>query len=627
MKPTYFNLNRFILPLLVLLILFAAYLQYMVSQSTVKLKQEEIYKTEAYAKNIAEWIVKKTGKDIQATLSSNQALREQLSEILETFLIPKYRYIFLLRKDKNGHYRFLLDGAKKDKEEYDTLFFPQSKRFDEVYRTQQVQIIKQEDEVRGVWLSLVYPVVVGDKTEALLVLDMSQWYGEYLENFNSPLSNVIHLMQLFLFMSFLFLLLLSHRYYRFRKKVLQDDLTQAHTKLYMEEFFNRHRVDQYHGILIDIDEFKEINRIYSYKKGDKVLKEFVHTIRTSLPQDAAVIRMGGAEFFVFFEKKFDLESVAKNLFDTIKERRYLVDNDIIRVKVSMSALDIPADTLDIQYILRRLDEALLKVKSQGKNNLSILNIQSFSEIKHRDIDYIKKALDEGRLLCLYQPIFDTKSRQIVKFEALSRLIDEHDPEVLIPPSEFIDPIRGTSQYIKMSKLMLNEVFAMLEKYPEAEFSVNLDLDDLFNYDMMHMIMEHLYSHKGLASRLTFEIVERNEVQEYDRVNFIFSQLREFGSKVAIDDFGSGYANYNYLIHLQFDILKIDGSLVRELMTNKARAQEVLGSIKSLADKFGYEMVAEYVSNEEIYNEVYSLGIPFVQGYYLGEPMVLEAYID
>jgi len=627
MKRIYLNINKYILLLLVLLIAFAVYLQFMVIESTDKLKAEEIHKTEAYAENIAKWIIKKTDGHIEEALSSDTLLRDQLNEILETFLIPKYQYIFLLSKDKSGHYRFLLDGSKEDKEEYQTIFFPQSKLFDEVYSRKKVQIIKQEDDVKGVWLSLLYPVIIEGKTKALLVLDLSKWYGEYLENFNSPLSTVIRIMQAFLFFSFLFLIVVSYRYYHFRKKVLNDTLTKAQTKLYMEEFFNRNRVDLYNAILIDIDEFKEINRVHGYEKGDTVLQEFVISLKTLLPKNASIIRIGGAEFFIFFDKNEDLESIANMIFEEVKEKRYLLDNDIVRIRVSMSALEIPDDTLDIQHVLRMLDEELLKIKSHGKNRLSILNIQTSNELKHRNIDYIKKALDDERLLCHYQPIFDTEKRVIVKYEALVRMVDEEDSAILIPPSEFIDIIKGTSQYIKMSKLVLREVFFMLEKYEEIEFSVNLDLDDLFNYDMMQMIMNYLYTHKEVAGRLTFEIVEQNEICDYAKVNFIFNQLREYGSKIAIDDFGSGYSNYNYLIKLNIDILKIDGSLIRELVSNKDRAKEVLSSIKMISDTFGYELVAEYVSNEEIYNEIRSLGIEFVQGYYLGEPRSIEAYID
>jgi len=626
MKLNYITTTRGIVFLIVMMTLFVIYMQYMVSENTERLKQEEIQKTEIYAKHIAEWIKQHTEGNVIERLEHDPALREELNQIMETFLTPQYQYIFLLRKDPSGHYRFVLDGSKRDKEEYGTLFFPKSDLFDTVYRNGNVRIVKQKDAVKGVWLSLLYPLQTAGKTEALLVLDLSKGYGNNIENFNSPLSRLILLMQVFLLFVFLTVAYFAYRYYNFRQKILVDPLTGANTKLYMEEFFNRNPVDHFNAILLDIDEFKEINRTFGYTYGDQVLKEFVAFLRTLLPTEASVIRMGGAEFFVVLDKKEPLEETVEKIFYECRKKCYLEESENVSITLSVSGLDIPEGTVEIQHVLRLLDEALMKIKSRGKNNYTLLNISTYQELKNRDIEYIKKALDEERIVCLYQPIYHARTKQIRKYEALVRLVDEDDNTHLITPDKFLSAIKRTNYYIKMSKLVLRDVFRMLEKYPKSEFSVNLDLDDLYNHDMMHMIIEYLYTHKTLASRLTFEIIEENEIHDYERANFIFKQLREFGSKVAIDDFGSGYSNYNYLIRLDIDTLKIDGSLIRELEHDNLRAKEVIASIKALSDRFGYELIAEYVANEKIYDEVCALGIDFVQGYYLGTPKKIDAYM-
>ena len=628
MKMNYITTTRGIVLLVGMMILFALYMQYMVSENTERLKQEEIHKTEVYAKHIADWIIKRTDGKVVERLERDPALRTELNSVIETFLMPQYQYIFLLRKDASGHYRFVLDGSKRDKEEYGTLFFPKSDLFDTVYKDGKIRIVKQKDEVNGVWLSLLYPLRIAGKTEALLVLDLSEWYGNNIENFNSPLNRLIHLMQVFLLFVFFTVLYLAYRYYRFRQKILVDPLTGANTKLYMEEFFNRNSVDHFSAILLDIDEFKEINRAYGYKQGDEVLKAFVSFLYTLLPENASLIRMGGAEFLIVLHKQEEfLEKSVEKIFRACREKRYLIDNEVINITLSMSALDIPEGTVEIQHVLRLLDESLMKIKSRGKNDYVLLNIATYRELKHRDIDYIKKALDEERVSCLYQPIFHARTKKVSKFEALVRLVDEKDTAHLVSPDKFIHAIKRTNYYLKMSKLVLRDVFAMLERYPEIELSVNLDLDDLYNHEMIHMIMEYLYEHKTLAPRLTFEITEENEIHDYERANFIFNRLREYGSKIAIDDFGSGYSNYNYMIRLDVDILKIDGSLIRELEHDNVRAREVIASIKALSDRFGYELIAEYVTSEKIYDEVCTLGIGLVQGYYLGIPKKLDTYME
>jgi diguanylate cyclase (GGDEF)-like protein len=604
------------------------YLQWSVSESTQQLKRDEIKKTQQYAANIASWIMRKTGEDIEKALREDTALRQELNEMLETFVIPKYAYIFLLKRTPKGHYRFLLDGSKKDKEEYGTLFFPQSKLFDQVYFDQKVHIVKQKDDVKGVWLSLLYPVTVKKgKTEALLVLDLSKWYGKSLESYHDPLQDMISVMQLFLLLSFIFLSVIFYRYYQFRKSILIDPLTQVYTKRYIDEFFQREKISMFHVIVIDIDEFKELNRNYGYDSGDSILKIFVQTLQKLLPSESIIVRTGGAEFTLFLPKRSLLDETLQKLFYEMRAKRYLVNNNVIEMTLSIVGMTIPKDTNNILSIIRLLDEEMLKVKSQGKNSYRLVDLQSDQEVRYRQIDFIKQSLEEERVVCLYQPIVRTDDRSVAKYEVLVRLYDAQVPDKLISPAQFLPAIKGTSYYIKMSKLVLQRTFETLERYPDIELSINLDLNDLYNMDMMRMIMSYLSEHRRHAKRVTFEILEENEIKDYETANFIFSQLRAYGSKVAIDDFGSGYSNYNYLIRLDIDILKIDGSLIRELHNNPERARVVLHSFKTLSDALGYQLVAEFVSDEIIYREVKALGFDYVQGYYLGAPHAIERYMQ
>ncbi len=624
MKAQYFD--KFIFFLMVLFILFAVFLQISTVQSTDKLKNDEVQKTEQYAAKIAK-LVQLRVDNIEVTLTEDPILRKHLNEVLQAFLTKQYQYIFVLQKDVKGNYRFLLDASEHEPEEYKTIFFPKSALFDRVYTSQKMQIIEQHGGVEEVWLSLVYPIVRDNKTEALLVLDLSESYGEYLSNFNSPLMRVVRMMQVLLILSIMLLLYLVYRYYRLRKILLYDSLTSTHTKVFLEEFFNRHEVDAFNAILIDMDEFAQVNNKYGNESGDLVIKEFTATIMNALSVGSKVIRTGGTEFLVIVPKnKLDFNELVKKLFTTLQEKKYLLKNEVFHQTVSMSAMIIPPGHVSIYDVQRILDVKLLEIKSKGKNALGLLGLEYFNQMKYGNIDYIKEALEEERLLCIYQPIIHTKTQKVVKYEALVRLIDKENGEQLVPPAHFMNVIKGTSQYIKMSKLVLKEVFSVLDKYPEIEISVNLDLDDLYNADMMKLITKKLYHHKDIANRLTFEILEHNEISDYGQVALIFQQLKTFGSKIAIDDFGSGYANYIYLIKLDVDILKIDGSLVQELDNDPERTKVMLESIKKLANIYNYEVVAEHVSSKEIFDMVKDLDIEYSQGYYWGEPKSIDKYL-
>lgn len=626
MRRQYFD--KFIFFLMGLLIIFAISLQLTTVQSTEKLKKEEIQKTEQYAAKIAQLIQRRTSNNMESVLTDNPKLRDNLNESLQAFLTKQYQYIFVLKKDVKGNYRFLLDGSEEGPEEYKTIFFPKSKLFDSVYKTQKMQIIEQHEGVEQVWLSLVYPIVNENETEALLVLDLSESYGEHLNNFNSPLMTVVWMMQIFLLLSMFLLVFLAYRYYKIRKELIIDDLTSVYKKQYLEEFFDKKRLEDYDVMLLDIDEFKEVNQKFGYEFGDMILKEFTQTLLSALSPDAIIVRTVGAEFLVVSPKsESTVEVEAQRIFDMLREKKYLIGNEIQYLTVSMSAMSIPEKSTSVQNIERLLDEKLLEVKSKGKNALAILSEEEVSGVNYTNIDYIKEALEEERLICLYQPIYETQTKKIKKYEALVRLIDKDDPEKLIVPFHFMKLVKGTSQYIKMSKLVLREVFNTLKRYEDLEISVNVDLDDLDNADMMKLITRNLYENRTIANRLTFEILEDHEVKDYGKVMFYLQQLKAFGSKVALDDFGSGYASYSYLIKLNIDILKIDGSIIKELKYRPDHAKTVIRSIRELAESFQYDLVAEFVSDEDIYNIIKDLGIQYVQGYYLGEPKPIEWYID
>lgn len=626
MKRQY--LDKFVYILIILLIIFGVFLQITTAKNTDKLKNEEIKKAEGYASKIAQLVVDRTGENIESTLTNNPTLRSHLNDCLHAFLAKQYQYIFILEKDNNGRYRFLLDGSKNDSEDYKSLFFPKSELFDTVYSTQKMQIIEQNEGVEQIWLSLVYPIVIKNKTEALLVLDLSESYANYLNDFNSPLLNIVWLMQAFLILSLALLLFFAYRFYRLRQEIIKDTLTSLHTKRYLLEFFEKHSINNYNAILIDIDKLNEVNKLFGYKAGNEVIREFAQTLLSTLPRTAIAARTGGGEFFIVFPKSEETIKIQiQKTFNTLSEKKYLVKNEVLGLTLSMSGMSVPDDTTSIHDVERVLDEKLLNVKNKGKNGFAVVSDIELNGVHYNNIDYIKNALEEERLKCLYQPIFCIKTNKIIKYEALVRLIDSEDSNKLIEPIHFMKLIRGTSQYIKMSKFVLREVFNTLKKYNDIEVSVNIDLADLNNVDTMALITKHLHKHRDIANRITFEILEDNEVQDYEKFTYFLQQLKSFGAKVALDDFGSGYASYSYLIKLDIDILKIDGSLISELKSSPENAKAVISSIKELSDQFGHMLVAEYISDEETYNEIKDIGVEYAQGFYLGEPKPIDYYLQ
>ena len=622
-------IDKFIAVLVVMLIGFAIFLKISATYGTEKLKEDEIKKSRYYAQQIATLIEKKTNGNIEKSLNENTTLRLQLNEILQAFLTEQYHYIFLLNKNEKNNYQFLLDASKENAEEYKNIFFPQSSQFDEVYKNRKMKIIAQNsDEVEDIWLSVVYPIVKDEKTEALLILDISKEYAQYLQTFNSPLMNLLSFMQLFLALSLFILIFLAYKYYKTRELLIKDKLTSLYTKYYLNEFFKVHTIHDYLAILIDIDELNNINQKYDRDVGDEVLKLFSKRLTEMLPKDSKVIRFGGSEFFIIIakDKVKDQDIFVEQYYRKLIDDAYIVMNYSIFLDVSMIAMDIPEGVKHIDNVIRLMDENLLNIKKTGKNRFEFIKNITLEDIRYTSIDYIKTALDEERFTFLYQPICNTKSKEIVKYEVLVRMIDRDNVEKLVSPSYFLNAIRFTTQYSKLSKLVLTEVFSILEKYKNIEISMNLDLDDLFNPEMMTLIENYLIQYQHNAPRLTFEILEDNEMYDFEKANEIFSELHQFGSKIAIDDFGKGYANYIYLSRLDIDIIKLDASFIYDLERHPQRTRLIIESIQLLADKLGCEVVAEYVYNESTYAILKEIGVDFSQGYYLGKPERLDYYL-
>jgi diguanylate cyclase (GGDEF)-like protein len=612
---------------LIFMISMLLYLQYVVAETTDRLKKEEKEKSLAYAGHITKIIIQKTNGKIYEKLHSDPKLRVYLEDLLEAFLIPKYEYMFLVRREQKRRYRFLLDGSKKEKEDFGTLFLPMSDIYDSVYDSKEVRIVKQQDELKGIWVSILYPIVIKGKTEALLILDLSEWYGKYLSDFNSPIMKVVHYVQIVLIIVMVILALISWRIRRMRQALYIDNISGAHTKMWMYEFFKSKRLDAYNVILIDIDNFKAINQFYGWNTGDTLLSRIVMHIKEAVPEKTLLIRAAGTEFFLFIDKEEGLEAFVRNLHGTFKNRTFVVDQHHIRISTTIVGIKIPENTASLQNIQHIAYEELLNVKNTHKNHYSVLDPGSEKAIQYRQIDYISKLISKENITLLYQPILETKTLKTKKYEVLVRLNDEMNGEH-ISPGYFMNLISGTSLYIRLSKLIFKEVFNNLRQNPKLCLSVNLDLDDLYNEDIISMLVEFLENNPTEAQRLTLEILEKSNIKDYKKVNEIFERLKTYNVNIAIDDFGSGYANFHHLLYLKADMMKIDGSLISALAHNEnQRIRPLLSMLLTLANVFGYKTVAEFVEDEAIYLACKELGFDYVQGYYFAKPGPLPPLED
>jgi len=226
---------------------------------------------------------------------------------------------------------------------------------------------------------------------------------------------------------------------------------------------------------------------------------------------------------------------------------------------------------------------------------------------------IKKAIEDENVAAYYQPIVDSE-KNVVKYECLMRIVEDgkvHSPYL------FLDIAKKVKFYTLLEKIIIKAAFKKA-KETQKTININLSIQDIVNRDIIEMI-EFELSKENIAHLITFEILESESITDYEKVISFISLVKNLGSKIAIDDFGSGYSNFSYLLRLKPDYIKIDGSLVKHIHTDKD-ALLITKTINDFAHSLGMKTVAEFVHCEEVFKILQEIGVDEYQGFYFSEPL-------
>jgi EAL domain-containing protein (putative c-di-GMP-specific phosphodiesterase class I) len=228
---------------------------------------------------------------------------------------------------------------------------------------------------------------------------------------------------------------------------------------------------------------------------------------------------------------------------------------------------------------------------------------------------VKKAIENSGVIPYFQPILCNKTGKIMKFESLARLKDEDG--TILSPVQFIPIAKAIKVYTQVTKAVIEKSFEIF-KENEYELSINLSIEDIMSAEIYSFIIENLKKY-GIGNRVTFELLESEAIIDYKKVLRFITEVKRFGSKIAIDDFGSGYSNFAYLTRIKVDYIKIDGSLIRDIDINE-NSKLITETIVAFAKKMNIETIAEYVHSSTVESIVRELGIDYSQGYHIDEPL-------
>lgn len=384
-------------------------------------------------------------------------------------------------------------------------------------------------------------------------------------------------------------------------------------------------------LFIDLDRFKNVNDSLGHLLGDRLLIEISERLRECMRPSDMVARMGGDEFTILIEGRYELKEVT-----TIAERiqeKFTVPFDLngheIYSSASIGILQASEKHLTPEDMMRDADTAMYQAKRAGKARHAVFDEEMHEAVKETlqlETD-LRRAVEKEEFTVHYQPIYALATGKIEGFEALARW--EHaelgyiSTRKFIPLAEEIGLIDSLStQIIKQACLQVGR----LQNNPLLSLSVNLSCRQFAQPNLVQKITQILDETGFAPERFKIEITESVFFEHQERAIEMLNELCALGIEIHIDDFGTGYSNLAYLVRLPVSTLKIDRSFISQIGTNTGN-NEIVQTIVMLARNLGMKVVAEGVETEYQLEEVKKLACEGAQGYLFARPMRFEDLVE
>ncbi|RXK04160.1 EAL domain-containing response regulator [Halarcobacter bivalviorum] len=375
--------------------------------------------------------------------------------------------------------------------------------------------------------------------------------------------------------------------------------------------------------LIQIENFDILDKFYDTRSVEKIEVILGNAILALLPKEGQIFekiyKLGDGLFALSCDYS-RLEKADKKIENTLSE--LIINTKQETIKLDNIEYDI---SIVVSYCIGEknlFENAKYGIERAVETNMNLIfannlveEAQKTAQKNIETIHMVKKALDNFKIISYFQPIIDNKTKNIIKYESLVRLINEEGETV--SPFYFLDVSKKGAYYTKITNRVIESSFNVLD-HIEHNVSINLSVLDIENNAIRNKLID-LVSKDKYKGRVTFELLEDENIKNFSNVKNFISHVKKVGNvKIAIDDFGSGYSNFERLLEYTPDILKIDGSLIKNIETDEF-SRSLVETIVTFAKKQNIETIAEFVENENIYNILNEIGVDYSQGYFFGKP--------
>lgn len=378
---------------------------------------------------------------------------------------------------------------------------------------------------------------------------------------------------------------------------------------------------------IDLDDFKHINDTFGHRMGDRVLCQVADRLK-SIDSIFSVSRLGGDEFAVLLEcagqsteqVEEQLQRMADHVFRPVSEFRRDVD-----ASGSLGLTRYPFDTKNLSELKHYADLALMKAKKAGKGRIRIFEASDHEDdLRLRQLEAgLRTAIEQGQISAVYQPIFDAREGRIQGVEVLARWTHPELGPIL--PDEFILLAGRLGLLVHLDQIVLRRACTELAEFLDngsiGYFSVNASPSDVASLGYARNLLNILEEYKIDPNAVLIEIIETAVMEKSQTARSNLEELSAAGIKIALDDFGSGYANYRTLLDLPVNVLKVDRSLINTI-NERPHLIDFLVSIIHMAKALGASTVCEGIATEEEKILAGTLGFDALQGFLLSRPVGL-----
>ncbi|MFZ2724951.1 MAG: bifunctional diguanylate cyclase/phosphodiesterase [Methylococcaceae bacterium] len=382
-------------------------------------------------------------------------------------------------------------------------------------------------------------------------------------------------------------------------------------------------------LLLDLDNFKDINDSYGHPIGDTTLIKIAQTMREQLRQGDIATRIGGDEFAIILpETELNIEGY--KIAECLREKLHAIvfeteEGKSYRVTTSIGLVSFPQDGQYSEALMTAVDVALYHAKHLGKNEVATLSMskQQVNVAKNSRLyaEELREALSQGRITPYYQPIIDCQTGEVFANEALARM---KTPEgVIINAGHFIETIDKYGLTRELDKAILTKALTASRDHKlitgnPARVFLNLSPQEIQERGILSFA-EELCTQLALPpSCVVFELLERDAIGDMSHMGRFLSNIRDKGFAFALDDFGSGYNSFHYLRELHFEYVKIDGAFVSNILNSRID-RALVRNLSHLCQDLGILTVAEFVESIETLDMLRDMGINYAQGYAIALP--------